>query len=72
MRKLIVCITFRDMFWRVILAKSADFFYITSGKKRGLLLGNFFAVIIFVTESFREAQEVRSAGNKTTKININS
>ena len=46
------------------------FFYITSGKKRGLLLGNFCAVIIFVTESFREAQEVRSAGKKTTKINI--
>ena len=55
------------MFWRVVLAKSADFFYITSGKKRGLLLGNFCAVIIFVTESFREAQEVRSAGKKNNE-----
>lgn len=55
-------------FVRVVLAKSADFFYITSGKKRGLLLGNFFAVIIFVTESFREAQEVRSAGKKKRKL----
>ena len=72
MRKLIVCITFRDMFWRVVLAKSAVFFTLLLEKKRGLLLGNFFAVIIFVTESFREAQEVRSAGKKTTKINIKS
>ena len=56
----------------VLFLQNPQIFYITSGKKRGLLLGNFFAVIIFVTESFREAQEVRSAGNKTTKININS
>lgn len=60
------------MFWRVVLAKSADFFTLLLEKKRGLLLGNFCAVIIFVTESFREAQEVRSAGKKTTKINIKS